>query len=124
MKQDYLQMRVLELAPQVWGSGPLFETDLGLLSKQDVRSIMYIRPDGESPGQPQSAALGKAAEEHGIAFAYFPVETRQVDKDTAAAFMKAADALKRPLLVCGRSGGHATSAWESAELATDPNVPS
>ena len=115
-------MRVLELAPQVWGSGPLFETDLTLLAKQNVCSIMFIRPDGESPGQPSSATLAKAADEHGIAFAYFPVETRKVDSKTATEFMKVADALKRPLLVCGRSGGHATSAWESAELATDPNV--
>ena len=117
MKQDYLQMRVLELAPQVWGSGSLFETDLDLLGKQGVRSILYIRPDGESPGQPPSADLAKAAEEHGIVLTYFPVEKRKVDVEVAAEFMKVADALKRPLLVCGRSGGHATSVWESAELA-------
>ena len=34
MKQDYLQMRVLELAPQVYASGQLFESDLQLLAKQ------------------------------------------------------------------------------------------
>ena len=28
MKQDYLQMRVLELAPQVYASAQLFEHDL------------------------------------------------------------------------------------------------
>ena len=30
LKQDYLQMRVLELAPQVYASGQLFEQDLRL----------------------------------------------------------------------------------------------
>ena len=117
-------MRVLELAPQVWGSGPLFETDLTLLSKQKVRSILYIRPDDESPGQPSAEDLAKAAEEFGITLAYFPVESRKIDEDAAVEFMNAADALKRPLLVCGRSGGHATSVWESAELAADPNATS
>ncbi len=121
MKQDYLQMRVLELAPQVWGTGPLFETDLDLLSKQDVRSILYIRPDNESPGQPSAADLARAADGYGIALTYFPVESRKIDGNTAVDFMQAADALKRPLLVCGRSGGHATSVWESAELAQDSN---
>ena len=82
-----------------------------------LNNILYIRPDGESPGQPPSADLAKAAEEHGIVLTYFPVEKRKVDGDVAAEFMKVADALKRPLLVCGRSGGHATSVWESAELA-------
>ena len=117
-------MRVLELAPQVWASGPLFETDLTLLSRQNVCSILYIRPDGESPGQPSAADLAKAAEEFGIALVYFPVESRKIDGEAATKLMNVSDALKRPLLVCGRSGGHATSVWESAEIATDPNVSS
>ena len=51
MKQDYLQMRVLELAPQVYASGQLFESDLQLLARQGVRSIVITRPDKESEGQ-------------------------------------------------------------------------
>ena len=115
MKQDYLQMRVLELAPQVYASGPLFETDLSLISKQGVRSIMNIRPDNESPDQPLSADLASAAEEYGIALVYFPVEGSSISGDDAEAFMKACDELKRPLLVCGRSGAQSTRVWEMAE---------
>jgi protein tyrosine phosphatase (PTP) superfamily phosphohydrolase (DUF442 family) len=89
LKQDYLQMRVLELAPQVYATGQLFETDLQLLSKQGVRSIVNTRPDNELEGQPSSAELAKAAEE--------------------------CDELQRPLIVCGRSGGQSTKIWETAE---------
>lgn len=110
-------MRVLELAPQVYASGPLFETDLTLLSKQNVRSILYIRPDDEVPGQPSSTELAAAAEEYGIAFAYIPVDVAKISGDAAREFMQTADGLKRPMLVCGRSGGHATRVWESAEDA-------
>ena len=39
MQQDYLQMRVLELAPQVYVTGQLFEQDLKLIAKQDVREL-------------------------------------------------------------------------------------
>ena len=73
MKQDYLQIRVLEVAPQVYACGPLFESDLSLLAKQGVRSILNTRPDDESPGQPAAEALAKAAEEYGILCVHFPV---------------------------------------------------
>jgi uncharacterized protein (TIGR01244 family) len=115
MQQDYLQMRVLELAPQVYASGQLFETDLTLLAKQGVRSIVQIRPDNESPGQPLSADLGKAAEEYGINLVYFPFDSASMSADTARAFMEACEDLERPMFVCGRSGGHSTKVWETAE---------
>jgi uncharacterized protein (TIGR01244 family) len=115
LKQDYLQMRVLELAPQVYASGPLFESDLQLLAKQGVRSIVNTRPDNEAEGQPLSSDLAKAAESFGIEVVYFPVEKSALSSDAAAAFMKACDRLDRPLMVCGRSGGQSTKIWESAE---------
>ena len=46
LKQDYLQIRVLELAPQVYVCGQLFETDVQLLARQGVRTIVNNRPDG------------------------------------------------------------------------------
>ena len=115
MKQDYLQMRVLELAPNVYASGQLFESDLQLLAKQRVRSIVLTRPDGESDGQPSAADLAKAAEEFGITLVHFPVDPASMTRDVAQAFMKACDGLDRTLMVCGRSGGQSTKIWETAE---------
>ena len=108
-------MRVLELAPQVYASAQLFETDLGLLARQGVRSIMNTRPDDEATGQPSSADLAKVAEELGMAFVHFPVDTGSITTQDAEAFAKACDELERPLIVCGRSGGDATKIWEMAE---------
>lgn len=108
-------MRVLELAPQVYASGQLFEEDVKLVAKQGVRSIVNTRPDNESPGQPSSADLAKVAEEHGITFVHFPVDAGSMTSDVAEAFMAACDELKRPLLVCSRSGGYSTRIWEKAE---------
>ena len=115
MKQDYLQMRVLELAPQVYATGQLFETDLELLSRQGVRSIVNTRPDNESEGQPASADLAKAAAAVGITLVHFPVDPASLTKELAGAFMKTCDELGRPLMVCGRAGGHSTKIWERAE---------
>jgi len=112
-------MRVLELAPQVYASGQLFESDLQLVAKQGVRSIVNIRPDDESAGQPSSADLAGAAAAFGIAFVHYPVDPGTLTAETARMFMKACDELGRPLLVCGRSGGQATKIWETAESLQD-----
>ena len=108
-------MRVLELAPQVYVSGQLFEHDIRLAAKQGVRSIMNNRPDGESVGQPLSADLAKVAEELGITFLYLPVDPRAITKQDVEAFAKARDELEPPLLIFCRSGARSTRIWEMAE---------
>jgi len=119
MKQDYLQMKMLEVAPQVYASGQLFETDLQLISKQGARSIINTRPDNEMEGQPLAAELATAAEGYGITFVHFPVDPGAINQETAEAFMKACDDLERPLIVCARSGALSTRIWETAELAAE-----
>ena len=108
-------MRVLELAPQVYVSGQLYEHDVRLAAKQGVRSIMNNRPDGESVGQPLSADLAKVAEELGVAFLHLPVDPRAITSQDVEAFAKARDALDRPLLIFCRSGARSTRIWEMAE---------
>ena len=108
-------MRVLELAPQVYVSGQLFEHDVRLAAKQGVRSIMINRPDGESVGQPLSADLAKVAEELGITFLFLPIDPRAITSQDVEAFAKARDELELPLLIFCRSGGRSTRIWEMAE---------
>ena len=101
-------MRALEVAPQVYATGLLFESDLQLVVKQGVRSIVDTRP---AP----LADLEKAAEELGIVLVHCPVDSGPIAQDVAEAFAKVCDELKRPLLVCGNSGGRSTAIWETAE---------
>jgi sulfide:quinone oxidoreductase len=108
-------MRVLELAPQVYVSGQLFEHDIRLAAKQGVRSIMNNRPDGESMGQPLSADLAKTAEELGMTFLHLPVDPRAITEQDVEAFAKACDELERPLLIFCRSGARSTTLWEIVE---------
>jgi len=115
LKQDYLQIRVLELAPQVYASGQLFEDDLRLVAKQGVRSIVNTRPDNEVPGQPSSADLARVADELGMTFVHFPVDSGSITRQDAEEFSNACDELERPLIVFGRSGASSTKIWETAE---------
>jgi sulfide:quinone oxidoreductase len=108
-------MRVLELAPQVYVSGQLFEHDIRLAAKQGVRSIMNNRPDGESMGQPLSADLAKTAEDLGMTFLHFPVDPRSITEQDVQEFAKACDELERPLLIFCRSGARSTTIWEMVE---------
>ncbi|MGI9247544.1 MAG: beta-lactamase hydrolase domain-containing protein, partial [Woeseiaceae bacterium] len=99
MQQDYLQMRVLEMAPDVYVTGQLFEQDLKLIAKQDVRSIMDNRPDDDAKEQPLSVDLAKVAEALGMTFVHFPVDPGPINAQAAGAFAKACDELERPLLI-------------------------
>ena len=115
MQQDYLQIRVLEVAPKVCVSGQLFETDVKLLAKQGVRTIINNRPDNETPGQPTSAELAKVAEEYGITFLHFPVEPGKPTEEEVAAFAKLCEDLERPIHVFSRGGARSIRLWETAE---------
>jgi sulfide:quinone oxidoreductase len=115
VKQDYLQIRVLEMAPQVYVCGQLFETDVQLLAKQGVRTIVNNRADGESTGQPLSADLAKVAEEYGVTFVHFPVDALSITGDDVAAFAKVAEELARPLFLFSRSGKRSIKLWEQTE---------
>lgn len=110
-----MQVRVLELAPQVYASGQLFEHDLRLVAKQGVHSIMNTRPDNESMGQPLATDLARVAEELGMTFVHIPVDPGSINRRAVEAFAKACDELERPLVVFGHSGAHATKLWEMAE---------
>ena len=115
MKQDYLQIRVLEMAPQVYVCGQLFETDMQLLGKQKVRTIVNNRFDDESTGQPKSDDLEKAAEEYGITFVHFPVDAISISDEDLRSFAEICDDLERPLFLFSRSGKRSIKLWEKAE---------
>ena len=108
-------MRVLELAPQVYVSGQVFEADLKLAAKQNVRSIVNNRPDDETAGQPRSADLARVAEELGMTFVHFPLESRSISQESVEEFARVCAGLERPLLVFSGSGVRSTKIWEMSE---------
>ena len=115
VKQDYLQIRVLELEPEVYASGQLFEDDLRLVAKQGVRTIVNTRPDNETPGQPSSSDLASVAGELGMSVVHFPVDSSSMTREQAEAFAEMCTELERPLIVFGRSGASSTKIWETAD---------
>ncbi len=115
LKQDYQQIKMLEVAPQVYAAGQLFESDLALIAKQGARSIVNTRPDDETEGQPKSTRLAEAAAEFGIRYVSMPIDPASISRDDAEAFANACADLERPLIVCSRSGALSAKIWETAE---------
>ena len=114
MNNDYLQLRVLPLDPDVYATGQLFETDLKLVSEQGVKTVVNNRPDGETGGQPLAADLGAAAERLGMHYVYFPVVSGRMTVEEVQAFGKLLEGLEKPLLLFCRSGARSTILYEAA----------
>ena len=112
-------MRVLEMAPQVFVTGQIFEQDLKVAAKQGVKTIVNNRPDDEALGQPRSADLERAAGELGMGYVYFPVVSGSVTPDVIARYAKLVDGLERPMLVFCRSGARSMQLWQMAERLMD-----
>ena len=105
----------MELAPQVYVSGQIFEEDVRLLAKQGCRTIVCTEPDSDAGGQPKSADLARVADEEGVTFVYFPVEPGAITTEDAEAFGRICEPLKRPMHVFSRSVAHAIKLWEMSE---------
>ena len=112
MTAEYFAMRVLQLEPDVYVTGQIFERDLATASKQGIRTVVNNRPDNEATGQPPSADLERAAEALGMKFVYFPVVSGRITAENVEAFRKLRDELDRPMLVFCRTGARSTQLWE------------
>jgi uncharacterized protein (TIGR01244 family) len=105
------------LVAGVWVSGQVAPAEVERLKAQGVKAIVDVRPDGEEPGQPPSAAVEAAARAAGLRFAYAPVAGKDVPQ---AAVDAVAREIARPgntVLVYCRSGTRATRAWALAEAS-------
>jgi sulfide:quinone oxidoreductase len=110
----------MELAPQVYVTGQVFEHDLKLMADEGVRSIINNRPDGEASGQPKTADLAEIAENLGMTYIYIPVVSGSITEQNVVDFRQACDTLEKPILVFCRSGARSTSLWQIAE-STKPD---
>jgi sulfide:quinone oxidoreductase len=117
MTAEYFAMRVLEVAPDVFVSGQLFEHEIRAAAKQGVKTIVNNRPDGEAPGQPPSRDLQRVAEELGMTYVYFPVISGRLTPEDVKGFRKLSDEFERPALIFCRTGARSMMLWQLAEGA-------
>lgn len=117
MTGDYFRLRVLELAPQVFVAGQVFEQELKVAAEQGIRSVINNRPDGESANQPPSAHLAGVAEGLGMTYVHVPIVSGSITPQNIEEFRQVCESLERPMLVFCRSGARSTALWEMCEAA-------
>lgn len=117
MTGDYFRLRVLELAPQVFVAGQVFEQELKVAAEQGIRSVINNRPDGESADQPPSSYLADIAEGLGMTYVHVPVVSGSISLQNVEDFKQVCESLERPMLVFCRSGARSTRLWEMCEAA-------
>jgi uncharacterized protein (TIGR01244 family) len=92
-------------------AGQIETADIAELAAQGITMIVNNRPDGEEPGQPESAEIAAAAKTAGLEYRYIPVAGGFSD----AQVEEMAEALESgPTLAFCRSGTRSAYLWAMA----------
>lgn len=103
----------------VWVSGQITPEQVATFKARGIDAIVAVRPDGEAPDQPSSAAIDAAARSAGIAFAYAPVAGKDVPQAAVDAVSRALAHPDRPVVIYCKSGHRATRVWALAEASRE-----
>jgi len=104
------------LSDKIWVTGQVLPGHIEGLREAGFTCLVNHRPDGEEPGQPESAELARVAAAAGLSVVTAPVRGLP-DADAVAATRGALDSLGpngKALMFC-RSGMRSAAAWAMAE---------
>jgi len=104
------------LSDKIWVTGQVLPGQIDDLREAGFTCLVNHRPDGEEPGQPDSAELSRIAAAAGLSVVTAPVRGLP-DADAVAATRAALDGLGpdgKALMFC-RSGMRSAAAWAMAE---------
>ena len=94
--------------------------DIEAIKAAGFRSIICNRPDGEEPGQPDFAAIERAARASGLEIRHQPVMPGGLRQEDVDAFAALAEELPAPIFAYCRSGTRCIMLWALAESARRP----
>ena len=95
--------------------------DVGFFASEGFTTIICNRPDGEDAGQPPSATIREACEQHGIAFYMIPMQGRELDTETVGQFLTVMGNASGPVLGYCRSGTRSAILWQVASQTPPPS---
>lgn len=106
-----------KLSGDVWVAAQMTPGQFDAVRRQGIRAVIDLRPDGEVPGQPSSAAMAKAAQARGLGFGYVPVPHGDIPPATVARLGDLLAGSARPVLLYCHSGRRAARTWALAEAS-------
>jgi uncharacterized protein (TIGR01244 family) len=108
-------MTVYEITPDYSVAPQIATADVAEIAARGFRSIMCNRPDGESADQTDAGEVRAEAERQGLAFAFVPVVSGQIDAGDVEEFRAAMAELPGPVLAYCRSGARCRNLWMLAQ---------
>lgn len=94
--------------------------DVAAIKAQGFVAIINNRPDGESPDQPPSAVIEKAAHDAGLAYHYIPLGREGVTPDMVEKTREVLEGSTGPVFAFCRSGTRSTTLWALSQAGEAP----
>ena len=94
--------------------------DVGQIAREGFRAIICNRPDGETPDQPEFAAIAAAAEDAGLDVRFQPVVSGHVADEDGITFGRIVSELPKPVLAYCRTGTRCTALWSLSQAGQMP----
>lgn len=90
--------------------------EIAALGRAGTRLLINNRPEGEEPGQPDSAAEADAAGRAGLAYRHLPVTGAAITQDDIRRFQQAIREAGGPVVAHCRSGTRSLTLWVIGEV--------
>lgn len=84
------------------------------LANLGYKSLINLRFDHESDGQPDSQSILAGASSAGISYHHLPIDGDQINAETVAQFADLLKQCAKPVMVFCHSGGRAKRLYQSA----------
>jgi uncharacterized protein (TIGR01244 family) len=94
--------------------------DVKAIKAQGFVAIINNRPDGESPDQPDSATIEKAAHEAGLSYHYIPLGREGVSSEMIEQTKEVLEGSTGPVFCYCRSGTRSTTLWALSQAGKAP----
>ncbi len=94
--------------------------DVKAIKDQGFVAIINNRPDGESPDQPTSATIEKAAHEAGLSYHYIPLGREGVSSKMVEETKQVLEGSIGPVFCFCRSGTRSTTLWALSQAGKAP----
>ena len=107
-------MNIFRMSEACAVSGQIAATDIAALALEGFTTIICNRPDGEEFGQPLSADVRTACEQHRIAFHYIPIDRSGLTAGLIESFRSAVADSDGPVLAYCRSGQRSSVIWQAS----------
>jgi uncharacterized protein (TIGR01244 family) len=116
-----LDLRVV--GKDIYVNGQIGVEEIRTLSRQGIRTIIDMRPDGEDAAQTPSAVIGRSAHDQGMSFLYVPVVHGEIPSDEVVTRLtETLRSAEKPVLLYCRTGNRAMRTY-ALVLASNPGGP-